>query len=202
MTRARTADGSELDAIADTLTRAFDDDPIWRWLVPHDRQWVKGVPYVFRHATREKAAHGNVWVAADVEAVAVWGAPGEKPSQVRDVLAIPRMATVFRRQSLAGLKFEAAMKKARPKEPHWYLAILGTHPDHQGKGHGSAVLKPVLDVCDRDGIGAYLESSKEANLAYYHRHGFEVVEEMRPVASGPLMWSMWRDPRPEPLTSP
>lgn len=72
--------------------------------------------------------------------------------------------------------------------------MLGTDPPAQGRGIGSAVLRGVLDQCDEDGVGAFLESSKESNIAYYSRHGFRVTEEVR-LIRGPSMWRMWRDPR-------
>jgi hypothetical protein len=53
----------------------------------------------------------------------------------------------------------------------------------------------VLEECDRDGIGAYLESSKESNIDYYARFGFRVTGTIR-LPRGPLFWPMWRDPRP------
>ena len=89
----------------------------------------------------------------------------------------------------------SAIEKRHPKDPpHYYLAILGTDPDHQGKGIGSSLLRPVLDICDHDGVGAYLESSKESNIAFYARHGFELTGEVR-LPGGPLVWPMWREPR-------
>ena len=72
--------------------------------------------------------------------------------------------------------------------------MLGTDPAAQGRGLGSAVLRPVLEQCDRDGVGAFLESSKERNIDFYARHGFRVTSEIR-LPRGPLMWQMWRDPR-------
>ena len=78
--------------------------------------------------------------------------------------------------------------------PHWYLAVLGTDPSAQGQGLGSAVLAPVLQRCDEDGVGAYLESSKESNIAFYSRHGFRLTGEVH-LLKGPQMWKMWRDPR-------
>ena len=103
---------------------------------------------------------------------------------------------MFRGRSLDGLRFQSAMRKHRPQTPHWYLGILGTHPDHQGRGYGSAALQPGLQRCDEDGVAAYLESSKEANLPFYERHGFRVLEELRPVAAAPPIWKMSREPRP------
>jgi ribosomal protein S18 acetylase RimI-like enzyme len=88
------------------------------------------------------------------------------------------------------------MERAHPRSPpHWYLAVLGTEPELQGRGLGSAVLAPVLEQADRDGVAAYLESSKESNIAFYARHGFRVSGEVR-LPRGPKLWPMWRDPRP------
>ena len=52
----------------------------------------------------------------------------------------------------------------------------------------------MLRSCDEDGVAAYLESSKERNIAFYARHGFRVTEEVR-MPKGPPVWLMWRDPR-------
>jgi GNAT superfamily N-acetyltransferase len=88
------------------------------------------------------------------------------------------------------------VERQHPRSAHWYLAVLGTDPVHQGKGIGSALLAPVLERCDHEGIGAYLESSKNSNIPFYRRHGFEVTGEI-PLPGGPSVWPMWRDPRPE-----
>jgi ribosomal protein S18 acetylase RimI-like enzyme len=85
---------------------------------------------------------------------------------------------------------------ARPREAHWYLATLGTDPDRQGQGVGSALLRKVLERADLEGLPAYLESSKERNLAFYGRHGFEVTGEIHTPGGGPTLWLMWRECRP------
>ena len=92
----------------------------------------------------------------------------------------------------AGLLYFASH---HPKERHWYLQMLGTEPTQQGHGLGSAVIAPVLERCDRDGERIYLESSKKRNIPFYERHGFEVTAEIQ-VPRGPVVWAMWRDPRP------
>ena len=53
---------------------------------------------------------------------------------------------------------------------------------------------PVLERCDTEGIPAYLESSKESNIAYYRRFGFEVTGEIVIAPGGPTVWPMWREP--------
>ena len=100
---------------------------------------------------------------------------------------IPRLPIV-----LAGVQ---RIEKRHPAEPHLYLSVLGTDPPRQGEGIGGALLAPGLALCDTEGLPAYLESSKERNLAYYARFGFRVTGETRLPRGGPTVWSLWRDPR-------
>jgi ribosomal protein S18 acetylase RimI-like enzyme len=86
------------------------------------------------------------------------------------------------------------MERSHPREPHWYLAFVGTDPDHRGRGAGRAVIDPVLARCDAEGLGAYLESSKPENLPYYERFGFVVTGRID-LPGGPPVWPMWRGPR-------
>ncbi len=107
----------------------------------------------------------------------------------------PGFIRSFGTGTLNAVRTLSTVEKRHPASPpHYYLAVLGTDPDLQGKGIGSSLLKPVLDMCDRDGVGAYLESSKEQNIAFYARHGFEKTGEVR-LPGGPTVWPMWRDPR-------
>ena len=55
-------------------------------------------------------------------------------------------------------------------------------------------MAPVLKRADRDGIPAYLESTKERNVGFYERRGFRVTGTITPAPDGPTMWCMWREP--------
>jgi len=95
-----------------------------------------------------------------------------------------------RRTSEVGRGF-APVEARHPRDPHVYLPLLGTDPEHQGSGVGSTLLAPVLRMCDARGLPAYLESSKEDNIPFYRRHGFELLEPIR-IPSGPTVWPMKR----------
>jgi GNAT superfamily N-acetyltransferase len=88
-----------------------------------------------------------------------------------------------------------AITRAHPAESHFYLSGLGTDPPRQGEGLGSAALRPVLTRCDALGIPAYLESTKERNVAFYERHGFVVTGTVAVPPDGPTLWTMWRAPQ-------
>jgi GNAT superfamily N-acetyltransferase len=77
--------------------------------------------------------------------------------------------------------------------PHQYLFVLGTRPEWQSQGLGSALLRAVLDPCDDAGTSAYLEATNERNKQLYLRHGFEVRTTVR-MPGGPPVWCMWREP--------
>lgn len=118
-----------------------------------------------------------------------------------DTWTVPRFGAVLPRLRLTTDNAErtqgdqVAYWKVHPREPHWYLYLLGTDSAHQGRGHGSAVLQPVLERCDDEVRPAYLESSKEVNIPFCRRHGFEVRSEFCPINGCPPMWPMWREPR-------
>jgi len=189
----RPASQGDIRSVGSTHTAAFRDDPVWQWLVPDARRWRRGIPRVFRVTARDNLA--TTWVTSGVTSAAVWMPPGHRGDRWREAMHAPGDLAVFRSRSLVGLRLQGAMRKVHPREPHWYLYLLGTDPAHQGRGHGSAVLQPVLDRCDDDAQPAYLESSKEANVPFYRRHGFEVRGEFRPIEGCPPLWPMWREPR-------
>jgi N-acetylglutamate synthase-like GNAT family acetyltransferase len=87
------------------------------------------------------------------------------------------------------------IEQRHPVEPHYYLSVVGTDPDKQGGGVGSALLAPVLNRCDASQTAAYLECSKESNVSFYARHGFELTERIDLPDDGPPLWLMWREPQ-------
>jgi GNAT superfamily N-acetyltransferase len=85
---------------------------------------------------------------------------------------------------------------AHPRDaPHYYLTLLGTHPDHRGKGIGMALLEHDLGLIDAEGFPAYLESSNPANNDRYGGVGFQAVGEFAYPGGGPVVTTMWRPAR-------
>ena len=180
------------------LARAFDDDPVSNYLMPSDRRRPAGLRSFFRaQMTKDLMAYGAVYTTADRSGAALWAPPGKPPLPFHRALlnALPTLPYVAGRNFARSVRFLAHVEAIHPKEPHWYLATLGTDPARQGRGIGSALMAPVLERCDADGVRAYLESSKERNIPFYVRHGFAVTGEVK-LAGGPPVWTMWRDPRP------
>ena len=198
MPEIRSAERADVEAISRTLAAAFHDDPVFQFCFG-ERDMPAGLERFFRILTPLHLKHHEVYVGTGIEGASLWDPPGHWKLSVGDQLrAAPGLLRVFGRRAPALLADYAKLEKIHASRPsdHFYLFALGTDPVHQGHGVGSALLQPVLDRADADGIGAYLESSKEANLAFYRRHGFEVVCEHEFHPGGPSVWPMWREPRP------
>ena len=178
--------------MARVLARAFYDDPVMAWVFPRERKRLALAERLWSIRLSYMAPQEEVYVSDDLSGAAVWTLPNRWHVGWRETGELARLMLNYRLPILfAGLQ---RLERSHPHEPHsFYLAVLGTDPQHQGKGVGTALMQPVLELCDRDGLPAYLESSKERNIDFYSRFGFRVREEVK-LPTGPKMWPMWRDP--------
>ncbi|MEO6318158.1 MAG: GNAT family N-acetyltransferase [Acidimicrobiales bacterium] len=200
-TPVRLATQDDIDGMADALARSFHDDPVMGWLFGNEppRPMRYSRPF-FAHEGRRHLKHHVVYTADGHPGAAYWDPPGHwKTSPLGTLSLAPLMVRGMGRRTVNALRGLSRMEQAHGEHPeHYYLAVLGTRPDRQGQGIGSALMAPVLATCDEAGLGTYLESSKESNIPFYRRHGFEVVGEVS-FPAGPTIWPMWRDPRPSQL---
>ena len=196
MAMVHQANGEDIGPVADSLARAFDDDPVMAWLFGEDRDRRLGrLRRFFRQEGRRHVGHDGVFTNDGRQGAAMWAPPDEWRVGFLDIVRmvpvmLPALGPRLRR-ALGGLD---KMERAHPRAPHWYLAFLGTDPAHQGRGVGRSLVEPVLERCDATGLGAYLESSKPQNVPYYERFGFAATGQID-LPGGPPLWPMWRDPR-------
>lgn len=196
--RTRRATSADVPTLARALARAFDDDPVAMWVCRQARLRPAMLERFQAIRLRQLLGEEEVWTDDGLACAALWAPPKRWRTTPRQDLELTRC--LLHPRLLGRMPLVAygllGMERSHPVDPpHWYLAVLGTEPAVQGRGLGSAVMRPVLERCDADGIGAYLESSKERNIAFYARHGFRVTREIQ-LPRGPTMWAMWRDPVP------
>jgi ribosomal protein S18 acetylase RimI-like enzyme len=198
-----TLDKRTLDEVAVLGARSFYDDPFFVHLSDESIQRARGLTLYMRS---HMVALGDSAVATGARSeagllvgICVWQRPGTYPlpvgRQVREMggslrALIPRPTSLVK-----GLRYTLAMEKARPKDEHWYLSLLAVDPMAWRRGIGSTLLEPSLASIDEDGLPCYLETQKEANLAYYRRFGFEETERLTPRGGGPPLFTMTRPVR-------
>jgi GNAT superfamily N-acetyltransferase len=195
VTEVRLATLDDLPQMAHVQMRAFADDPLITWMLPPD-DFDRRATMLFDCMMRASIIDESIYTTDDTVCTAVWVPPGAWPfsEEQLEIMAEPFAAAAGERVDRA-LSALIEMTEVHPSEPHWYLEVLGTHPDWQRRGIASAVLAPVLDVCDADGLPAYLETQRESNVPFYRRHGFEVIGTTQLSNGAPKMWLMWREVR-------
>ena len=194
----RRATAADVDAMAAQLAKTFWDDPVTSHIFRREASRDAALRAFFGTQMRaDFLPFGGCYTTEGYAGSAIW-APAGKPMHTglgAVLTMMPVLPYVWNRLPTT-LRLLNVIESMHPKEPHWYLASLGTAVEMQGKGIGGALMQPVLSHCDAAGLPCYLESSKERNVPFYRRHGFEVVREVPLPNDGPPIWTMWREPRP------
>jgi ribosomal protein S18 acetylase RimI-like enzyme len=184
--------------MARTLAQAFYDDLVWRWFMPDDATRTQQLERMFATLTRAVyLRHGDDCYTTDAyEGAALWAPPGHEEMSTGDALRVlPGWArAIGLRDLLRAKRGTDSLDKVHPHERHYYLPFVGVTPEAQGRGLGTALMRPVLEKCDREEIPAYLEATSPASRRCYERVGFEVRSEERLAGDGPPFWPMWRSP--------
>jgi ribosomal protein S18 acetylase RimI-like enzyme len=191
ITRAEVTDVSTINRV---LARAFQDDPVFRWIVPDERARQRALPGVFGAFTEVYVDHGETYVA-DGDAAALWVTPGVEPfTEEQGASFGQRMVELLGPDAERAFDLNQLLEEHHPQDPSWYLQFVGVTPEHQQHGLGSRLVSTMLDRADAEGTAAYLEATNPDNRRLYERHGFDTVGELR-LTQGPPLWPMWREPR-------
>ena len=196
-TNIREATAGDLPALADTLATAFQHYPWTRWVVDHDDHHRR-LRELYGIYLRIGVRFGRVWMADDASGAAAWTWSGDNATQAEYMQRAGLDTLVGRlsgERAERAATAEAVLAPHSLGQPHWYLAAVGVLPAHQGKGLGTRLLQPMLDLCDARGHIAALETSSPANVRLYQRLDFEIRRELE-VPDGPHIWLMQRPPRP------
>lgn len=193
----RRARAEDVPRAARALAEAFDGDPPMRWFLPEaDGRVERLEPYFRALVAHVHMRYGEVWVSEEPAGAAGWVAPGAWPLSARQRWrAVPTELRTFGRHPLRAARGVELLQGNHPRKPHWFLDYIGVERSGQGRGIGTALLGPVLERCDADGMPAYLNAGSPRSRELYRRHGFEVTEEFNLPDEGPPLWRMWRDPR-------
>lgn len=187
--------------VAEDLSASFRSDPQMDWLVRDDQRREAARLALFRMLlTAVALPDGVVTRPVTGGAAAIWlpseaMGPGPMWQELRTLPTLLGITGFSRFGRMLAVR--EAMDKHHPMDrPHAYLWFLGVRPEAQGFGVGSRMLAAGLAEVDAQGRHAFLESSNEANVPLYRRHGFELVEEYRASPDAPPLWAMWREARP------
>ena len=193
---------SMLDAANDTLVAAFMDDSLIGWVFPDPATRARRLRRLNRVPLEYGLRYGYVRQSDKGRCVAIWIPPGKPMSPGRMVrcgmLAVPLRTGLRPLARFGGAN--GVMDKIHKRHmsgPHWELLIVGVDPALQGRGRGSALVRDGLARADESGLPCYLNTNTPANVPFYERLGFSVLEEATLGKDGPAAWAMRRDAIPQ-----
>lgn len=188
------------DRAAASLARAFQDDPLQTYVFPDPAERAALSQAHFAPLLEYGLRFGTVLTtAAELRGAAVWLPPGR--TEITDERAteagldkLPELLGVE-----AATRFFAALSAVEPYHKtdvpvnHSYVLVVGVEPTAQGRGLGRALLAPLLQQADRDGLPCYLETAQPRNVGFYQHLGFRILRDIVDPASGLRLWTLRRD---------
>ncbi len=144
---------------ARALARAFYDDPHFRWIVRDDAARMRRLERGFEtFVARIWLPHDESYGHERMIGTALWMPPGTwHMGPLRQLRLMPAVIGDLRGDALRLLRAVTFLERKIPRSPsHWYLPAIGVAPAWQGRGYGAALLRPMLERCDRERLPAYL----------------------------------------------
>ena len=148
----------ERDLAVDTLARSFDDDPLFRWMLPDDRDRAAWVRWFHGVSVDRALSLGTAWTldegpAAGAITVMPPGVHGPSLGGWIAALRSPPRRLPTRRLAWTGLRVQHRLDALHPRAPVVYVHVLGVHPGRNAMP-GSRRVSPRL----RDWQGSHAET--------------------------------------------
>ena len=185
----------EIDTAAVSLAAAFMKDPLQTYTFPEEAERRERSPAHFKAILQYGLLFGDVYATSNLEGCMVCLRPNEtevtpEKAEQGGLTKLPHLlgqdaATRF----LSALEFIDQFHGKDVPEPHWYVMVIGVHPDHCGKGLGRALLEPLMRRAEANGEPVYLETAQPTNVTFYAKMGFTVLRELTDPTSGLKMWT-------------
>jgi GNAT superfamily N-acetyltransferase len=186
----------DVPRLAATLAAAYPDYRWTSWAFPDDGRAQRLHRWAEVCAGLAGVEAGTTWVTGDCASVAAWTAPGA-PARAADLQAVldRDLPKAFGSRHRVVLASEGLAAQGKPEEPHWWLDAVGTRPADRHAGLAAAVLQPVLERCDADGLPAALTTYTSTAVRWFQRFGFAVTHATRTAVDHELpIWTMVRQP--------
>ena len=185
----------DTDRAVHVLVAAFMQDPLVDALFPDPRDRQRATPILFRSILAPEVRLGRVWGAGSpLAGVAVWHLPGERGFSWRGILestAGQIRLLPWAVRLAQGVEVQAGverLQKAGGAKQRAHLYFLGVHPEAQGQGVASSLVRPVLDRHPR----AWTETQNPRNVAIYEHLGFRVFGTEEAPRLGVRVWALQR----------
>jgi len=193
-------DISKLPAAVDLFAVSFYSDPLMEFVVPNPGKRLSRVRWLEECILRYCLRYGRVDATAKMTGAIAWLPPGATHMHPLGTLRAGLWATPFMMgwSALRRLRAYAQVKSTLHRHyapyDHWYLLDMAVNPVSQGQGIGGALIEPVLNEADAEGLVCYLETLNPRSRQFFERYGFRAMPKAT-IKDGPDVWAMLRSPR-------
>jgi GNAT superfamily N-acetyltransferase len=193
----RAARRADVPRIAATLAAAYPDYRWTSWALPEDGRAQRLSRWAELWGGLVPVLAGTAWVTDDAGSVAAWTAPDAAPPAADLQAVIDRdLPRVFGARQPVVLASQRLGALGLPDDPHWLLTAVGTRPAARHAGFGTAVLQPVLERCDAEGVPAAAIVHTSTVVRWLQRSGFAVTHNTRTAVDHELpIWTLVRQPK-------
>ncbi len=196
--RARLLEESELDAVANIMSRSFQDDPFMVYLVPDSQKRSRIMPRFFRVFLKSSMRNHQAFViGCPPKGIAIWNFPYQRRIDIASlfIAGLPRLLFQgFLIPFLNAIKVFHIIEDLQSKYLHdcdYYLNMLAVTPEWQNRGLGSKLVRPFLKKAKTESKDVYVETMTLCDVKIYEHFGFQ-VKEVRRVKIGFSIWALLR----------
>lgn len=180
-------------SLSKVLARAFEQDPILRWVVPDDAEYARFAEKFFQLQLDNSGAS---YTNPAKTGVALWFGPDDQHSLLAQALSSIKTILLLRGNLARANRLQSIMASYRPRRDFLHLTHLATSPEAQGSGIARTLLKPMLEQAKAFKLPVYLECTNRENLSFYRQFGFRLIDDI-PItehgSKGPTIWPMTLD---------
>ncbi len=191
----RIATARDVPRLAGVLADAFTNDPLFTWMLRGSLRLKQRLRTVFTTEIEQYGLPngGTVWTTPEYDGAVLELPPGawQMPKSMTGREAL-RWLWAYGRRLPRAISVQKAMEERHPREPHFYVRVIGVRTARQGQGIGSALMQPTLQRADAAGLATYIEASTQRSAALYERLGFVHMDVLELPNGGPPVWLMRR----------
>jgi len=166
---------------ARVCAHAFYNDPLDKYFFPDEANRISKQQQLYRFFLRINAYNTIRVSSPKLESLLVVEQPFQHRMEMSISTSISGLSLI--RVGVASLSKmihyqlrTKALRNTLVQDPYWYLALIATSPEHQGKGFARALLLPLLLEAEKNRESFFLETNNSRNLSFYEKLGFRIID--------------------------
>jgi len=190
----------DLDDAAFLMARAFQEDPLMKYLISDPAKRVNMLPKFFKVFLKTSILNHQAFGvgAASLEGVVIWSFPHQKRIDFTGLFQAGLLKLVFEGFLFPFLKAIKVFRTIEDlqtkylKEDDYYLNFFAVAPECQGHGCASKLVKPFLKNADLASAGVYVDTMTLSNTKMYEHFGFRLRERDQ-IRDDFNIWALYRN---------